>query len=382
MLRRKLLPVHRWVGLTVGLIALASAVTGAGMIFRQQLDPIVYPRIFRSTACAQALPLDAFAETARRLHRAGQLDYLRVRGKSDAPIQARFVDKDTLYFDRCTGALVASQNRYSGFFGTLEEIHRGRWLPSAVSDVVMGSGALSLLFLLIGIGTYLWWPRKPRRFSQGFQVSRKLKGPAFNIGLHRAVGGWVAIPLALSALTGLPNAFAGIHDAITSLDAVAGVHPHSAFSAAVPAHRLPLARAWETITRLTPAPREALLHVGLKPTDPLEIYIIAADAPHANARTYLFLDAYSGRVLSYTPYANMGVGSRIYFWMLSLHTGEVGGVFAQLVLFAGAAGATVLGYTGYSTYLRRRFLKKKSRSTTKAGKPQGFPMTAHPGLPE
>jgi uncharacterized iron-regulated membrane protein len=357
--RRKLIPVHRWTGLTLGLIVLLSAFTGAGMAFRAQLDPLLYPRVARTAPCATPLSLDTLAASARRLHPKGTLDYLRVRNDATAPVAARFLNKDTLYLDRCSGAASASQNRYQGFFGVLEWLHRGRW--AEFGGWVMGTGALSLILLLAGIGVYLWWPRRPRRFSQGFRVSGKLKGPAFNIGLHRAVGAWATIPLLLSALTGLPNAFDGLHDAIVSLDG----KPESKLGSAPPAGphtaMLPLAAAWQTIDRLAPGASEVLIHVARAPRDPLEIYIIAAGAPHANARTYLYLDAWSGRVLSYVPYSRMGSGSRLYFWMLSLHTGEVGGIFGQLILFLGAIGALILGYTGISAYVRRRFKLDRKR---------------------
>lgn len=357
--RRKLIPVHRWTGLTLGLIVLLSAFTGAGMAFRDQLDPLLYPRVARTAPCAMPLSLDTLAASARRLHPKGTLDYLRVKRDPAAPVAARFLNKDTLYLDRCTGAASASQNRYQGLFGVLEWLHRGKW--ARFGGWVMGAGALSLVALLAGVGIYLWWPRKPRRLRQGFVVSRKLKGPAFNIGLHRAVGAWVALPLLLSALTGLPNAFDGLHDAIVSFDGT----PERKLSSTPPADphamMLPLAAAWQTIDRLAPGASEVLIHVARAPKEPLEIYIIEAGAPHANARTYLYLDAWSGRVLSYVPYSRMGGGSRLYFWMLSLHTGEVGGFFGQLVLFLGAVGALVLGYTGISAYVRRRFKLDRKR---------------------
>jgi vanillate O-demethylase ferredoxin subunit len=127
-----------------------------------------------------------------------------------------------------------------------------------------------------------------------------------------------------------------------------------------------LSAAWTRIALACPDPREALIHLPQKPRDPIEIFIIAADAPHANARTYLFLDAHDGHVLSFTPYAAMGRGSKIYYWMLSVHTGEVGGVFGQAILFLGAAGALVLGYTGIRTWLRRRSKKKAPRTSAAA----------------
>jgi vanillate O-demethylase ferredoxin subunit len=204
----------------------------------------------------------------------------------------------------------------------------------------------------------MWWPRKERRLLDGFKLNRKLrKGTPFEMGLHRTAGAWVAVPLAISAITGLPNAFDSVHDAITALDGSRQARPHSLATGP----DVPLATVWERIVAMSPSPREALIHVPQKPGDPIEIFIIARDAPHANARTYLFLDAHDGRVLGFTPYAALGTGSKIYYWMLSIHTGEVGGPLGQAILFLGAVGALLLGYTGIRTWLRRRSNKSKPR---------------------
>ena len=351
---RLLLPFHRWAGLTLGLVALVSAATGAGMAFRAQLEPLVYAREARIT-CSVPVGLDQILAAAQMVHPQGKVDYLRAQRALRDPVAVRYLDKDTLYFDHCSGQLLSSQNRYGGFFGTLEWIHRGKW-STAFGDVAMGLGALTMLCMLVGIGLYLWWPRKGRRFTDALRLNRKLrKGTPFQMGLHRTVGAWVAIPLAISAMTGLPNAFPFVHDAITSLDSKKEATPRSTGSGP----RLPLSVVWSRVALASPDPREVLIHLPQKPRDPFEIFVIAADAPHANARTYLFLDAHDGHVLSFTPYAAMGRGSKIYYWMLSVHTGEVGGIFGQAILFLGAAGALVLGYTGIRTWVRRRSKKKQ-----------------------
>lgn len=354
---RSMLPIHRWAALTLGLIALASALTGAGMAFRKQLEPLVYPRAARSS-CAVPVSLDEILAAAEMAHPNGKVDYLRILRDPRQPVAVRWLNKDTLYIDRCSGQVAAEQNRYGGVFGVMEWIHRGRWVPDPVGDWIMGLGALTLLLLLLGVGLYLWWPRKNRRFIDNFKLNRKLrKGPAFDMGLHRTVGGWVAIPLAISATTGLPNAFSFVHDAIVSLDGTPAQPklrsaPHGPF--------LPVSKIDAVVEQASPNPREVLIHVAHKPSDVVEIYVIAADAPHANARTYLYLDSHDGRVLKFTPYSAMGIGSRIYYWTLSVHTGEVGGVFGQSILLLGAIGALVLGYTGILTWFRRRRNKKQS----------------------
>jgi vanillate O-demethylase ferredoxin subunit len=345
MLRRKLLSVHRWAGLSVGLIALVSALTGAGMAFRPYVEHLTAPHLYRSTGCASPLSLDGLAADAARLHPTEKVDFVRVR--TGEPVLVRFFNKDSVYLDGCTGALADDNNRYSGWFGTLEYIHRGRW--SGIGGWIMGTGAATVIFLLVGLGLYQWWPRPLRRYRQGFSVDKRIKGNARRMALHRAVAGWVALPLLLSATTGIPNAFEWLNDALTGIGARERPEPRSAGTK----RTLTLQQAFVIARRETDAPSEVLIHVAPEPGDPIEIYAIEATAPHANARSYLYVDAESGRIIQDTPYDALGPGAKAYYWMLSWHMGELGW-WNRIVIFMGAAGAIVLGYTGIGSYLLRK----------------------------
>lgn len=346
--------IHRWTGLTIGLVLLISALTGAGMAFRPSLDPVVYPAQFHGSDCATPLPLDALLAAAMAKHPSGAADYIRLRGGPSTPAMVRFGNKDTLFVDRCTGEVKASQNRYQGVFGVLEWVHRLIFIPGG--GLVVGTSALAALLIMAGLGVYIWWPRKPRRFTQGWVIDRRLKGPMFTLGLHKTIGAWAVILLAISAATALPNAFDGLKAMMIGEQE----RPHS--TPPVPkARKAPIEGAMAVVRTLTPGPREVLIHLARKGKDPVEAFVIEARAPHSNARSYLYLDAYSDKVLKFTPYSQMGFWGRVYYWMLSVHTGEVGGVIGQFLLFLGAVSVPVLCYTGASSYLRRRFRKPSAR---------------------
>jgi uncharacterized iron-regulated membrane protein len=365
-LRQAFLPLHRWFGLTLGLVVMVSAFTGAGMAFRNQLDPLVYPQLFAASRCAQPLPLARLVRSAKAAKPKRKLVYIRVFPAGEAPSAVRFAGNDTVFVDRCTGLVTGAQNRYAGIFGSLEFIHRGQWSP--VGGDFMGVGALSVVLILGMGGVFLWWPRNLRRFGRGFVIDRRLKAPALTLVLHRTTGAWVVTFLMISALTGLPNAFDGVKSAMMRIGAperlapLASVPPNGA-----PPKPLALDKVWKIVTRLSPAPREVLIPLTRHaPTDPLEIFIIAADAPHANARTYLDLDAYSGKVLKFTPYRESSIGAKIYYFGLSLHTGKIGGIAGELCLFIGAIGALVLGVTGIQSYVGR-VLRRSNRQLATAG---------------
>lgn len=72
------------------------------------------------------------------------------------------------------------------------------------------------------------------------------------------------------------------------------------------------------------------------------------------ARTYLSLDAYSGAVLHFAPYAEASRGHKLFLWLIALHTGLLGGVGGQLLLMLAALSVPVLAFAGLSSYLRGR----------------------------
>ena len=118
---------------------------------------------------------------------------------------------------------------------------------------------------------------------------------------------------------------------------------------------------------LWPEAAETLIQIPAKPDDPYEIWAVAKDAWHANARNYLYLDAYLGKQLSIRPYADLGIGSKIYYSAISLHTGMPAGIFGQVALFLSALALVLVFYTGFATFIRGKW---PSGSQSKAGRSQ------------
>ena len=51
--KRGVLKVHRWTGLTVGLVILMMALTGSVNLFRPQLEPVVNRDLLTVPACSE-----------------------------------------------------------------------------------------------------------------------------------------------------------------------------------------------------------------------------------------------------------------------------------------------------------------------------------------
>ncbi|TCG06490.1 flavodoxin reductase [Paraburkholderia steynii] len=355
--RMVVLRCHRWAGLSVGLLMALIGLTGAAIVFRPQLEPVLNLDLLTVPACVARVPLDTLAANSTAVRPHATLDYVRLLagdpGAARIPAaQVRFTDQTFVYLNPCTGVVLGVRARYGGVLGFIEQVHRFRFMPHG--SLITGTGAIVFSIVLVVGGLFMWWPSRLRAWKHAVSFDGRLTGAARMLSLHKTVGLYASAIVLVSALTGLPQAFDWYAHAIyvlTGSREPVKEHKSAPFAGA---KRLPMEASWQIAQALVPQPSEALLHFPRRARDPVEIYLIAHDAPHANARTMLFLDAYTGKPLEFTPYADSSLGNKVYFWALSWHTGRVGGLFGQLVLLVGALCLPVLAYTGISRYIRRK----------------------------
>lgn len=357
-LYRSLLPLHRWTGMTIGLVILFMAVTGAALAFRPQLEPLADSGLLTVPACGGHASLDQMTGNAVALRPGATLDYIRLiapqPGAQRYPsAMVRFTDQTFVYLDPCSGAALGQRHRYGGLFGALEQLHRFRFMDNG--SLVTGSSVLAFAVLLIGGGLYLWWPANRQGWRRALRLDPGLRGRARSINRHK-VFGLLALPVVLaSALSGLPQAFDWYRQGLYTM--TGSPQPPALPKSAAPAQgaqRLGMDALWQRAQAVAPDPQEVLMHYPRKPRAPADMYLIERGAPHPNARTYLNLDAYTGEVLNFTPYADNSAGHKLYFFLLSLHTGHVGGPVAQWLLMLGALCVPVLAWTGIASYAARR----------------------------
>ncbi|SIT47815.1 Flavodoxin reductase family protein (fragment) [Paraburkholderia piptadeniae] len=364
IVRRCLLPLHRWAGFTVGIVVIFMATTGAGMLFRAQLDPAINGDLLIVTACAARLPLDELAHSARLVHPGGQLDSIHLFARPDAPAQLRFSDrngKDIVYVNPCTGQILGQRGRYEGVFDRLEQLHRFKFMKGG--SLVTGTSSLLFVLILAGGGLVIWWPRTLRGLSRHVRLISGLTGLARLVNLHRTLGFYSVLVLLTSALTGLPLAFDWYRNGVYTVTNSPLRQPVPESAIAAGSQSLSMEAAWQRAQSMTPNPVEALLHYAHKPGGSIEVDLLDQHAPHPNAFSYLYLDANTGSVLSYRAYATSSPADRLLAWADALHRGEIGGLIGQLLLLSGALAVPVLGYTGFSTYFRRRLRRTAAQSS-------------------
>ncbi|CAN5424219.1 hypothetical protein BH11PSE11_BH11PSE11_01790 [soil metagenome] len=345
--------------MTIGLVIVFIAVTGASIVFRSQLEPIVNRDLLTVPACSERVPLDTLTANAAATRPNAQLDYIRILAADDptaARIPAtmvRFTDQIFVYLNPCTGASLGQRHRYGGVLGTIEQLHRFRFMEGG--SIITATCVIVFSIVLVLGGVFLWWPATLQGLKGSLKFNSKLPSPARTLNLHKTFGFYAGLVILVSALTGLPQAADWYRSGLYTITGSAQPPKLPKSAEPVPgARRLPMETMWQRAQAIVPQPKDVLIHYPKKTRDPVDMYLIAQDAPHENARTYLNLDAYTGATLSYTPYSENSLGHKLYFLTLSWHSGHLGGVAGQLILLFGALSVPALAYTGIASYLRRR----------------------------
>lgn len=357
--RKVLLPLHLWAGLTVGLLLMVTAATGSLLVFRKQLEHRIDPRKFVVAPGPVRLSPDELVARARAAHPVGEVDHIRYAGGPTAPFMVYFTGGDFVHLNPYTSAVLGVRERYGSLFGWLEGMHKFLQLKPAVGEQIMGYSALVFVFIILS-GAVLWWPATRRALKAGLTFNWKLKGRPWNLNLHKALGAYAALVLMFSASTGVPIA---LDWAKNALYPVTGSKKNSL--PAAPAARSEafggFTAASRSIATIYPEAEETYIQVPKKGL--VTAFVIESGASHPNARSYVWLDPATGTVIQARPYVQAAAGFRLYYWLISLHTGAVGGPVWQIILLFGALSVVVLGYTGTASYLSRKFGRPAATKT-------------------
>jgi uncharacterized iron-regulated membrane protein len=369
--RSAFIRVHRWAGLTVGLLAVFLAVTGGWIVLRPVLDPLTYPRLMVIPACAKPLSIDALAAAARSLHPQGSVFYVYRYASPTASSMVRFSDADQVYVDTCTGKVLGHQARYGGLYGTAEGLHRFLFVNAGVGMPIIGTTALVLALVMAAGGLFLWWPRRAGAWRSALTFNPRLKGAASAFKLHTTIGAYAGAIVFVVALTAVPLSLGWAKNALFALTATTDMTESASRAAAARKHReaassdavIPMQTAWDEARGKIGGPLLwGSVRYPLKGS-PVEVAIVEQGAPHAEARSVVYIDPRTGGIVDFHPWSTLNDGSKLYYWLLALHTGHFGGIFVQCLMLAGMIGVAALGYTGIESFLRKEFRRRTTALT-------------------
>ena len=352
--------LHRWLGLTVGLVLAVQGTTGALLAFRPELQVAMAPAYV--LADAARLPLADVVAHAERDAAPGQALRFIAWESSDGAYEVRYGGEGgdaTWLVDPATGERVARPWGDAAFW-TIERVHRtfalgdaGHWITFAAAIALLALVALGIVLRLPmreSLGRWL----SPRSPAAGLPRWRKL---------HAVAGTWLLPLFLLTALTGLFWASDAYRNLLLKL---AGQPPRPPRPAVMepPVRPLPaLERALTTFAATAPDASRVVFQVPRDAQAGIELRYLAPDAPHDRAFGTVRLTT-EGALVAHEPFAAQPAGKRALAYVYPLHSGSWLGVPGRMLMMVSAATMPALFAIGLYLWLgarrRRRGLRAEA----------------------
>jgi sulfite reductase (NADPH) flavoprotein alpha-component len=426
MKRKIWLLLHRYLGISAGLVLAVVGVTGALLSFEDEILGIINRDVVQVEQRPFAAPLQPdilYRKTAENF------PDRRVQGFTffdvpEASVKVNLSDPnggrrgEDWYIDPFTAQVLGSVQGVSAMH-FIEDIHR-RLLAGETGKALVGASALILIFMALS-GIYLRLPtlikkkvkkkRRPIRDtadhalkvgqnaaepsvrearksgdSVGFYqrwrerllrllfFKRGLKGTAFWWHLHAVAGTWVILFYLSASLTGLYFSYDWYRAGILKLAGVEQPKRRAPMKGAgdekiidIDVSASALAKSWRVFGEHVQSYTQVSIRLP-KGEENYQFSYLDADSGHERASNRMEIRYADAQIIKHDLYSDKLVGEKLVASMLPLHTGSFYGVTGKIIFFTSSLMMPLFTFSGIWLYLQRRKVKsiKKKRFIKRA----------------
>jgi uncharacterized iron-regulated membrane protein len=352
--RRTLFQLHLWIGVITGLYIAVVCTTGAALVFRIDLQRALHPDLFTPKASGPpAHPADIMDSVKRAFadDRVSGVDAPTTGRPTYLAYSSQGARFRTLLLDPVSGELLGELQDRS-FVRTLQDLHFDL-LAGRRGRVFNGIGALGLL-MMCATGIVIWWPGRAA-WWRSVRVDFSRSWRRVNWELHNAIGFWTAILIAMWAVTGVyfafPAAFRGLVNYISPITVART--PQSGPDTHAPA---PPWRALVDAARRHAPDGYHVARVVLPSTPTAPFLVMFSDVsptPLGAALTSVYLDQYTGALLTSPSPARASLGDTIMAWVAPLHVGNFAGNGVRGLWMLLGLAPPLLFVTGFTMWWTR-----------------------------
>ena len=205
--RRTWFQVHKWIGLILAILIIPLSISGAALVWHDQLDTIVNPARYRVSGDALLAP-DAYAAAARAALKPGDRIAQITMPEDDGPVTVAATPgkvakvrggppvRTMVYLDPPTARVLEVAPSNAGVVRFLHVLHGSLQIPGVGRQIVGWIGVAMLVSSFTGL--WLWWPTVGK-WVRGLRYRRHRNT---DTNLHYLMGFWIALPLFVLSLTG------------------------------------------------------------------------------------------------------------------------------------------------------------------------------------
>jgi uncharacterized iron-regulated membrane protein len=366
--QKKIRFIHKWLGLTSGLIVFIVSITGCLFCFQDEIKDITREEIrFVKDAGQPYLDPSALREKALEVIPKAKSELIFYVARNRSAVVYTHNNKGNFYvfLNPYTGQHLYTEDPTTDFFMIVEYIHLYLLLPNYIGKHIVG-GATIIFILLLITGLMQWWPKKRTDLKKRLSVKWSAKWRRINYDWHNVSGFYLSLAGIIIAITGLVFAYDWVGDGLyytanlgQGNKEIETQHP-SIDTTKFKSNSTHAADKAFGFT-LKNHPQHEMFYVVFpqKKKDPIETgaYPYALRFDHQS--NYHF-HPQTGTLLTAEPYEHKSLGLQLNEMNYGIHTGQILNLPGKIMAFTASLIFAALPVTGLFIWYGRR--KKTKRS--------------------
>lgn len=352
--------MHRWLGLLFGVWLLVISLSGAGIVFQEELDHLFYRAFWSVTPQSEQVSLDQMATTAIATHPQYPLWFIQVPQQAgESYIFNQKLPNDyrhQTFIDPYTGQILGSRIWEYSILGFLFTLHHDFFLGQFGQVMVGVSGGLLLLMTITGL---VLWPNW-RSSQKGFTLRWRAPLPLLSYDLHKMGGLLSGVFFSITAITGVIIVVVHFLPMFNETPDIRPVPQKSTIA---------LSQLVQTANQALPEGKISMIEF---PDSNRELLLIRKRLPNQETGRFdlstVELNRYSGKVIQVSKVVKADPFFQFIVTTADLHFGTFGGTPTRLLYVLVGIMPTVLLATGLVMMRRRRWfavLKQKVQQFAK-----------------
>lgn len=210
--------LHLWLGLITGIVIVIVSLTGAMLVFEQELRVWLQPYQTVESHEKQFLPPSILKKAVMEKYHLPTVSAVVYQGKNRSAVVPYYGDRkkrQLIYVDPYTGKILHYQLLDKDFYRMILEGHYNLWLPRPIGQPVVAYSTLIFVITLI-TGLALWWPKKWTKNTRqrSFLIKSNGNFKRVNYELHNVLGFYSLIIGLILGLTGMVYGMQWFSDAV------------------------------------------------------------------------------------------------------------------------------------------------------------------------
>lgn len=351
-MRRTILWLHGWIGITVGAWLAIVGLTGAILMWKPEAEPAMYSGLTRALPIKLPIQvrLEEMYRTVREAYPDVKVDRIYLPREDYRAVEFRLPSRDaSVFVNPYTGQIIGELEEKHDFFHWVDEIHI-RMLSGEVGHTLVGIAGFFLATIAVS-GARMWWPRRGQ-WKRAFVPRWKTNWRGRVYELHRVWGACVCVMLLASAVTGISLVWPDATKAL--LGRAFGMPPKEAKAKGKQGKWLPLDELLAKSETALPGGEFTRINWPKKAGGLLVLRKQMPGELNPAGNSSVSIDPVTGKVASVEDSSKAGAVVRVMNLRYPLHTGLWGGVLTRLVWTLVGLSLPLFYVSGWVMWLGKR----------------------------